>query len=180
MFRPSGLFQFFVLLVFLPNSPLAFNSFGLDDRAGLDRLRLMPVTGKNILLSKNFAFVMIVGVQLLPLILLATWRLGIVASLLGIFEALALAAGYLIWGNWMSLSYPVKMQFFQFSNSNGLIVEAIAGLMLGSLPGMLVMYLYQTEGVGSVWKTHARFAGNSDHLLRFALSFIRSLRTETT
>ena len=49
-------------------------------------------------------------------------------------------------------NHPVKMQFFQFSNSNGLIVEAIAGLMFGSLPGMVAIYFVQTEGMRSAWK----------------------------
>jgi hypothetical protein len=67
----AGLFQVFLLIVFVPNASLAFNLFGLDTRAGMDRLKLLPVTGATILLGKNFAFMMIVGVQVMPLILLA-------------------------------------------------------------------------------------------------------------
>ena len=148
----ASLLQLCILIVFLPNSPLAFNSFGLDSRAALDRVRLMPVTGRTVLLSKNAAFLMVVGVQLTPLILLGVWRLRLAHGLLACLTALALAAMYLTWGNWMSLNHPVKMQFFQFSNSNGLIVEAIAGLMFGSLPGMIAVYFVQTEGMGSAWK----------------------------
>ena len=146
------LFQLFVLIVFLPNTPVAFNSFGLETRAGLDRMRLMPITGSTVLLSKNLAFVMIVAVQLAPMVLLASWRLGLLTGLLGIVEAVALSAMYLVWGNWMSLNHPLKMQFFQFSNSSGLIVEALAGLMFGSLPGMISIYLLHTEGLSAAWK----------------------------
>jgi hypothetical protein len=132
--------QVFLLIVFIPNSILAFNAFGLDNRAGMERLGLMPLTGKTILLSKNLAFVMIVGLQVMPLIVLGAWRLGLLVGLLGILETVSLAAMYLAWGNWMSVNYPQKMRFFQFSPSSGSLVEAIAGIMFGSLPGMITIY----------------------------------------
>lgn len=148
----AGLFQAFLLSVFVPSSPLAFNSFGLENRAGLDRLKLMPVTGRTILLGKNLAFTMIVGVQVAPLILLAGWRLGLPVAIVGIVEAAALAAMYLAWGNWMSVNHPLKMQFFQFSSSSGLVVESLAGIMFGSLPGMIAIYFMHTEGFKATWK----------------------------
>ncbi|MDQ2920162.1 MAG: hypothetical protein M3R52_00895 [Acidobacteriota bacterium] len=148
----AGLFQVFLLSIFVPNAPLAFDSFGLDNRAGMDRLKLMPVTGKTILLSKNLAFLMIVGVQVMPLILLGCWRLGLTTGVLGIVEAAALAAMYLTWGNWMSVNHPLKMQFFHFSSSNGLVMEAIAGIMFGSLPGIIAIYSLRKGGVVAAWK----------------------------
>lgn len=147
-----GLFQVFLLSVVVPNAPLAFNSFGLDNRAGMERLKLMPVTGTTILLSKNLAFLMIVGVQLTPLILLGGWRLGPLIGAIGIVEAASIAAMYMTWGNWMSVNHPLKMQFFHFSPSNGLVLEAIAGLMFGSLPGMIAIYFLHTEGSKAAWK----------------------------
>jgi hypothetical protein len=147
-----GLFQIFVLGVFVPNAVLAFNSFGLDTRSGMDRLRLMPVTGKTILLGKNLAFLKIVAIQLAPLILLASWRLGLPIGVLGIVEATSLACMYLAWGNWMSVNHPLKMQFFQFSSSSGAIVEVLAGLMFSSLPGIIDIYFVHTEGLRAAWK----------------------------
>lgn len=148
----AGFFQVFLLIVFVLNAAPAFNSFGLDNRAGMERLKLMPVTGKTILFSKNLAFLMIVGVQLTPLILLGGWRLGLAIGVLGILEAASMAAMYMAWGNWMSVNHPLKMQFFQFSSSNGMVVEAIAGIMFGSLPGMLAIYFVHTEGFKAAWK----------------------------
>ena len=118
----------------------------------MDRLKLMPVTGRTILLSKNLAFLMIVGVQLTPLILLGGWRLGVLIGGLGIVEAASLAAMYMAWGNWMSVNYPFKMRFFQFSSSNGPVLEAIAGIIFGSLPGIIAIYYLQTEGPKAAWK----------------------------
>ena len=148
----AGLFQVLLVIVVAPNAPLAFNSFGLDNRAVMERLKLMPVTGRTILLSKNLAFLMVLAIQLTPLILLAAWRLGPLTAAIGLVEAAAMAAMYLVWGNWMSVNHPLKMQFFQFSSSSGLLVEAIAGLMIGSLPGMIAIYLLQTEGLRAAWK----------------------------
>ena len=148
----AGLFQVFLLGVFVLNAATAFNSFGLDNRAIMDRLKLMPVTGKTILLSKNLAFLIIVGVQVTPLILLGSWRLGVPIGLVGIVEAASLAAMYLAWGNWMSVNYPFKMQFFQFSSSNGPVLEAIAGIIFGSLPGIIAIYYLRTEGLKAAWK----------------------------
>jgi hypothetical protein len=148
----AGFFQVFLLSAVLTSAPLAFNSFGLDNRAGMDRLKLMPVTGTTILFGKNLAFLMIVGVQVTPLILLGSWRLGPAIGLLGIVEAAAMAAMYLTWGNWTSLNYPFKMQFFQFSSSNGQVVEAIAGILFGSLPAMIAIYLLHNEGFKAAWK----------------------------
>jgi hypothetical protein len=148
----TGLFQVLLLLVVFPSAALAFNFFGLDNRGVMDRLRIMPVTGATILLSKNLAFLMIVGLQSTPLILLASWRLGILAGAIGVAEVVSLAAAYLAWGNWMSLNHPIKVHFFQFSRSNGLIVEVIAGMIFGSLPGMVDVYLLQTGGLAAWWK----------------------------
>ena len=148
----AGLFQVLLVIVVAPNAPLAFNSFGLDNRAVMERLKLMPVTGRTILLSKNLAFLMVLAIQLTPLILLASWRLGLLTAAIGLVEAAAMAAMYLVWGNWMSVNHPLKMQFFQFSSSSGLLAEAIAGLMIGSLPGMIAIYFLQTEGLRAAWK----------------------------
>ena len=145
------MFQVLLLSVFVPNASLAFNLFGLDNRAAMDRLKLMPVTGRTILLSKNLAFLMIVGIQVMPLIVLGCWRLGLPIGLLGFVEATALAAMYMAWGNWMSVNYPLKMQFFHFSSSNGLVVEALAGIMFGSLPGIIATYSLQKGGLQLAW-----------------------------
>ncbi|HEV2829770.1 MAG TPA: hypothetical protein VGW76_19375 [Pyrinomonadaceae bacterium] len=147
----ATLFQVFVLSVFAGNAPLAFNAFGLDNRAAMDRLRLMPLTGTTIMLGKNVAFLMVVALQLTPLILLAFWRLGLFIGLLGFAEALAVAALYLAWGNWMSVNYPFKMQFFQFSSSSGVVVEVIAGILFSSLPGAIAIYAVRANGLGAAW-----------------------------
>lgn len=148
----AGLFQVLLLSVVVPNSSLAFNLFGLDNRSGMERLKLMPVTGKTILLGKNLAFLMIVGVQVTPLVLLGCWRLGPLIGAIGLVEAMSTAAMFMVWGNWTSVNHPFKMHFFQFSSSNGLVMESIGGLTFGSLPGMIAIYFLHTEGPRATWK----------------------------
>lgn len=148
----QGIFLSFIVIVFLLNAALAFNSFGLDTRAGLDRYTLLPLSGKAILMSKNLAYLMILGFQVLPMIVLAGWRLGMYTSALGLVEAIALACAYLAWGNWMSVNHPVKMQFFRFASSGAALVDSIGGIVFGSLPGLLVIYLLQMHAPGAFGK----------------------------
>jgi hypothetical protein len=171
----AGVFQIFLLSVFVPNAALAFNLFGLDNRAVMDRLKLMPVTGRSVLLGKNLAFVGVVGVQVLPLILLACWRLGFLIGTIGVLEAASLAAMYLTWGNWMSVNCTFKLQFFQFSSSTGAVMEAMAGIVFGSLPGVVAIYALRAGGIESAWKIAAVvFASGAFYyfsLWRFSIRF---------
>lgn len=142
----AGIFWSFIVVVFLCNCALPFNSFGLDNRAGLDRYALLPLSGRAILLSKNLAYLLITGLQILPMLFIAGWRLGILTSALAVLEAAALAGAYLTWGNWMSVNHPLKMQFYRFANSGAALVDAMGGVFFGSLPGILMIYLWQKQG----------------------------------
>ena len=144
-----GIFASFIVVVFICNAALAFNSFGLDNRSGLDRYTLLPLSGRATLLSKNLAYLMITGAQILPLLVFAGWRLGIFASVFGLIQAVALACAYLSWGSWMSVNHPLKMQFYRFANSGAALVDEMGGIIFGSLPGILMIYLLQRPGRGA-------------------------------
>ncbi|HYJ87831.1 MAG TPA: hypothetical protein VEW46_17335 [Pyrinomonadaceae bacterium] len=146
----AGVFWSFIVATFLGNAAVAFNSFGLDDRAGLDRYTLLPLSGEAILVSKNLAYLMIVLAEILPMLVIAGWRLGVVTSALGFVQAAALAGAYLTWGNWMSVTHPLKMQFFRFANSGAALVDAMGGILFGSLPGIVLIYLWQTRSAEAV------------------------------
>lgn len=149
----AGVFWSFIVATFLGNAAVAFNGFGLDNRAGLDRYALLPLSGKSILLSKNLAYVMIVLAQILPMLVIAGWKLGVVTSALALVQAVALACAYLTWGNWMSVNHPLKMQFFRFANSGAALVDAMGGVFFGSLPGIALIFLWQTRGTQAVGAT---------------------------
>ena len=145
----AGVAWSFIVIVFLCNAAVPFNSFGLDNRAGMDRYALLPLSGRAILLSKNLAYLIIIGAQLLPILILAGWRLGISAIAFGLLEAVALACVYMAWGNWMSVNHPLKMQFYRFANSGAALVDAMGGIFFGSLPGIVMIYLLHSEGTGA-------------------------------
>ena len=145
----AGIFWFFIVAVFFGNAALAFNGFGLDNGAGLDRYALLPLSGRAILLTKNFAYAIVVSLQILPIVSIAAWRLGIVASALGLIVAASVGCAYLAWGNWMSVSHPLKMQFYRFASSGAALVDEIGGVVFGSIPGVAMIYLLNRGG-GSV------------------------------
>ena len=148
-----GIFLAFTGIVFLLTAAVSFNSFGLDTRSGLDRYTLSPLSGKAILLSKNLAYLIILGGEVFPMIFLAGWRMGISTSAFGLVEAAALACAYLAWGNWMSVNHPLKMHFFRFASSGAALADALAGVVFGSLPGILIIYLLQTREDRAAWAT---------------------------
>jgi hypothetical protein len=139
------IFLIFLTLIFVPCAPLAFNCFGLDTASGLDRYTLLPLTGQAIMLSKNLTFLSVVGVQASPLILLAGWQVGAFAGVLGLVAFTSLAGACLTWGNWMSLSHPLKMQFFRFSSSSASVFDALAGVIFSTSPGVLIIYLLHSR-----------------------------------
>ena len=136
-----------IVVIFLANSALAFNLFGLDDRSGLARYALLPLTGRETLLSKNLAFAILVGAQLVPILTLVTLRLGLAETAGEILEAIALCAAYLTWGNWMSVSHPLKLQFYRFSSSGSALADNIGGLIFGSAPGVVAIYALRNAGL---------------------------------
>jgi hypothetical protein len=135
-------FWIFVIIVFFPNASLTFNAFGLDNRSAMARYSLLPLSGKEIVLSKNQAYLAMLGVELAPLFLFAVWRLGIVVALLGIIEAILLALAYLTWGNMIAVTHRFSMQFYRFS-SGGSPIDALVGVIFGTLPGAIAIKLFQ-------------------------------------
>lgn len=147
-----GIFLAFIVIFFLLGAAVPFNAFGLDQRDGLDRYALFPLPGKAIILSKNLAYLVVVAIQLAPLLLLGLWQLGIRATGIGLVMAAAQAFAYLSFGNWLSVSHPVKMQFFRFASSGAALADAMAGIVFGSLPGILLIYLLHRQESSAVWQ----------------------------
>ena len=141
----------FITLTFTPNASLAFNGFGLETETGLSRYALLPLSGAAILGSKNVAFAVVMGAQVGAIILLAGWRLGPAVAVIGLLQAGSLTLAYLTWGNWVSVDRPFKMRFFRFS-SGGSLFDAVVGLLFGSLPGVVAIYLPKADAYSALWK----------------------------
>lgn len=84
----------------------AMNAFGLDGGAGLDRYALSPLSGANIIRTKNAAFLSVVAAQRVPIIALALWRFGAFEALGAVAETASLALLVLAWGNVVSVRNP--------------------------------------------------------------------------
>jgi hypothetical protein len=143
----AEVFWIFIILVFFPSASLTFNSFGLDSQSGLDRYHLLPLSGREIVLSKNTSFLLFVSFQLAPMVLLAAWQLGLGPTFLGIIESSLVAVAYMTWGNLIAVGHRFRMEFFRFS-SGGAPIDALAGVIFGSLPGAIAIRLF---GWGHWW-----------------------------
>ncbi|HEX6733024.1 MAG TPA: hypothetical protein VF074_23585 [Pyrinomonadaceae bacterium] len=146
-----AVFWVVVNLLLLPCISLAFNGFGLENPSGLDRYSLLPLSGRELLLSKNLSFALVAIVLFLAIVPLAFWRLGVSAALVGFLILVITGLAYLTWGNWMSVHEPFKMQFYRFA-SGGSPVDALGGVIFGILPGIVAVYLLNSESYQAIWK----------------------------
>jgi hypothetical protein len=136
--------QSIILIVFALNVHVVMNCFGLDTTAELNRYFILPLRGKEVLLVKNLGLTVIVAAQLALLILTAAWRSGPVEAGAEIIEAAVLLLSHLAWGNMVSVDAPFKMQFYHFASSDAPLT-ALAGVTIGSAPGVMVLYLLHSE-----------------------------------
>jgi hypothetical protein len=137
-------------MVFILNAGLVFNSFGFDRQPGLNRYALSPLDGRKILLGKNLAFIVLIGIQLCLLMPAAVWRLEWSSAAFGAIEAVVLALAFLAYGNWSSVSRPIKLEFYRFYSSRSPL-DDISGITLTSLPGLAVIFLSYKSDSPIVW-----------------------------
>jgi len=135
----ASVFKVVLIILFLPCISMASNCFGLDRPLGLDRYSLFPLSGRDILLSKNLAFAFFLMILVGAIFPLALRRFGAGVTVQGFIELVLMALAYLSWGNWMSVRDPYKMQFYRFS-AGGSPADAIIGLLFGSVPGLIMVY----------------------------------------
>lgn len=94
---------------------LAFNLFGLENTASLQRLSLLPIKPKDLFIAKNKAFVLLIFSQTFFLFPLIFYKFGFVFSLAAILKTIAVTLFYLAWGNSLSIRFPFKMSFYEVS-----------------------------------------------------------------
>ncbi len=104
---------------------IPLNIFGLDG-LGADRYRLLPLTGRQVLLTKNLAYFALVGIHLIPLVVVGVlkgaWMLTLATVLAAGAVCLVTAAG----GNMTSIHSPAPRAFFNFDSKE----QAGGGLAL--------------------------------------------------
>ncbi len=96
-------------------SVMPLNAFGLD-RAGADRYRLLPLTGAQVLLAKNLAYLLLVAAQTLPIALAASLRFSPALGVAIILGALSYCFLGILLGNALSVRAPAPREFFNFES----------------------------------------------------------------
>jgi hypothetical protein len=140
-----------LIIIFISNTSIAINNFGLDSTAGLNRYIIFPLSGRSIILSKNLAYLAVMAFQAGLVILLGFWRLGLTAGTLGLIAAALLSLSHMAWGNLMSISRPFKMQFYRFSMGVSPL-EDLCGTIFCSLPGVLIALFVDPGETRDFWK----------------------------
>ena len=137
-------FWIIVPVLFLPCAIIVFNSFGLDDPLGFDRYALLPLSGKEKLISKHLAFATVMLALFATILPLAVLKMETWVVLVGCVELVLVGLAYAAYGNCLSVKQPFKMQFYRFS-SGGSAVDAALGMIFGSVPAIVLIYLLYRE-----------------------------------
>jgi hypothetical protein len=133
-------FWIIVPVLFLPCTSIVFNSFGLDEPLGLDRYALFPLSAKEKLASKNIAFAVVMAALFATILPLALLKMETWVVLVGCVELVLVGLAYASYGNCLSVKLPFKMQFYRFA-SGGSAVDAVMGMIFGSVPAAALIYL---------------------------------------
>ena len=133
-------FWIIVPVLFLPCVSMVFNSFGLDDALGFDRYALLPLSGREKLASKNLAFASVMLMLFATILPLALLKMEAWIVLVGFVELVLVGFAYAAYGNCLSVKQPFKMQFYRFA-SGGSAVDAVMGMIFGSVPAAVLIYL---------------------------------------
>lgn len=124
-------------------SAIPLNNFGLDG-AGADRYRLLPLTGREALLTKNLAYFAVVGIHLAPLVLAGLVRGCFWLTLSVVLATCAMALLTAAGGNVVSIRSPAPRAFFNFDSKEqtggGLALLGAAAIWI--VPGLLMVGLW--------------------------------------
>jgi hypothetical protein len=127
---------FSVLYIFTLVSPISTNLFGYDG-AGMRALVLSPVSRRLILVAKNAAVTFISLVLVAAGVFVGGLVFGDLTPMTLLFAALAFvntAALFALYGNWLSLQFPVRVKFGKRMNRSG-----VGGILL--IPFFIVLMI---------------------------------------
>jgi hypothetical protein len=123
------------VLIVLGEAAIPLNAFGLDGR-GFDRYRLLPLSAREVLLSKNLAFLLLLLLQLSPLILVGALRFGPLLGAATLFGSLSYALASILIGNVVSSRSPVPREFLGMDalDQSGGLLPVISVMMIWGIP----------------------------------------------
>lgn len=134
MIKPEHLFLVVplgVMNIVFNESAIPLNVFGLD-RAGVDRYRLLPLTGRQVMLTKNLAYFALVCLHISPLILAGLIRRAFGLTCATVLATIAVTLVTAAWGNRASIHSPAPRAFFNFDSkeqTGGGLALLLAGLL---------------------------------------------------
>jgi hypothetical protein len=141
---------FSVLYIFTLVSPISTNLFGYDG-AGMRALVLSPVSRRLILVAKNAAVTFISLVLVTAGVFVGGLVFGDLTPRTLLFAALAFvntAALFALYGNWLSLQFPVRVKFGKRMNRSGvggvLLIPFFIVLMIPPAVSVLAAQLAQS------------------------------------
>src|SRR5688572_14384182 len=135
--------QAIFVIVCALNVNVTLNILGLDRPAGLTRYLILPIRGKDLLLAKNVALMVVVAVQLMPLLAVGAWQSGFVQLGADTMVASVLILAHLAWGNVVSVFDPRRGEPHRFAPPGDPVTASVSAL-IGSAPGVAVILLLRS------------------------------------
>ena len=136
--------QTIFVIVCALNANVTLNCLGLDRPAGLTRYLILPIRGKDLLLAKNVAVLVVVAVQLMLLLAIGAWQSGLSQLGAEIVVVIVLILAHLAWGNVVSVFEPRRSEPYRFASAGDLVTTMVS-LLIGSLPGVAVIVLLRSD-----------------------------------
>ena len=151
---------------------LAFNIFGLENSASLERLSLLPIAAKDLLITKNKTFALVVFSQLFILFPIVYLKFGAILLVISILKTLSIVLLYTAWGNRLSIKYPFKMNFYQIS-FGGSIPATLQGVLIISL-AVILSEVLTAQDIGIKFAVNILLLIGSFFIYKF--SFVRTAK----
>ncbi len=136
--------QAILVIVCALNARVMQNCLGLDRPAGLTRYLILPIRGKDLLLAKNVAVMVVVALELTLLLAIGAFQSGVTELGAEFVVASVLLLAHLAWGNVVSVFEPYRTAPYRFS-SGGDPVTASLSVLMGSAPGVAVIVLLTSD-----------------------------------
>ncbi len=149
------------------SSTVAFNIFGLETAASFERLSLAPIKPRDLFIAKNHAFALLIFSQTFFLFPLVLFQFGAVLTMAAVFKTVSIGLLYMAWGNYLSIKFPFKMNFYEFS-FGGSIPDMLAGIFVISVIAILPDLLLSDNNF-FVLISNAGLAVFSFYIYRFSL-----------
>jgi hypothetical protein len=152
--RSSTFRQTILVIVCVLNANVTLNCLGLERPAGLTRYLILPTSGRDVLLAKNIALMLVAGVQFALLLATGAWQSGVLELGADSVVAIVLVLAHLACGNIVSVFQPYRTDPHGFG-SGGDLVTALASLLVASIPGAAVIELLRPDFPDFPLKTSA-------------------------